>query len=193
MSFTRAAGAAKSRSRQSGMSMIELLIAMLVLVVGMMGSMILVRTAITGNNRNKLDTASTALAQMVMEEIIARPAKVNTAFVTTDCAGNLLTINPTGAASPGAGATVAQATGTIDYNQNLAAVPAGYSMTYITCGDAAANSANARVTYEIRWNVQTMSANTKLVTVSARKQITTAAGSLPYFSVPVTLRGVAGN
>jgi prepilin-type N-terminal cleavage/methylation domain-containing protein len=185
MRTTRTAGAAKNRGRQSGMSMVEVLIAMLVLVVGMMGSMILVRTAIVNNNRNKLDTTSTALAQMVLEQITSRQATANTNIIINDCTGVARTINPNVG-----GATLIAAgfnQGNIDFTQNLAAVPAGYSMQYITCGNA-----NAQVTYEIRWNVTAMTVFTKLVTVSARKQIATATGSLPYFSVPVTLRGIAG-
>jgi prepilin-type N-terminal cleavage/methylation domain-containing protein len=184
-SITRTVGAAKNRGRQSGMSMVELLIAMLVLVVGMMGSMILVRTAIVNNNRNKLDTTSTALAQMVLEQITSRPSTVNTNIVINDCSGVARTINPNAG-----GATLLASgfnQGNIDFTQNLAAVPAGYSMQYVTCGPV-----GGQVTYEIRWNVTTMTAFTKLVTVSSRKQIATNSGSLPYFAVPVTLRGIAG-
>ena len=173
------------KRRQSGMSMVELMIAMLVLVVGMMGSMILVRTAIVNNNRNKLDTASTALAQMVLEQITSRPANTTTNIVINDCAGVARTINPNvgGAALIGAGFNQ----GNIDFS---VAAPAGYSMQYISCGPA-----GVRVTYDIRWNVQAANgANsfTKLVTVSARKQMTNPAASLPFFAVPVTLRAIAG-
>jgi Tfp pilus assembly protein PilV len=167
------------------MSMVELLVAMLVLVVGMMGSMILVRTAIVNNNRNKLDTTATALAQMVLEQITSRPATTNTNIVINDCAGVPRTINPNVG-----GATLITAgfnQGNIDFNQNFAAVPAGYATQYTTCGPA-----NAQVTYEIRWNVTAMTGFTKLVTVSARKQITNTTGSLPLFAVPVTLRAIAG-
>jgi type IV pilus assembly protein PilV len=188
--------------RQAGLSMIELLIAMMVLAVGMMGSMILVRTAIVNNNRNKLDTTSTALAQMVLERIQARPATVNSTFTITDCTGVVSTINPTPAASPGAGAKIitssppsGQNVGDIDFTQNFAAVPVGYAMQYTTCGPAAGTpgaAAGGQVTYEIRWNVTTMTGFTKLVTVSARKRINTASSALPFFSIPFTLRGVAG-
>jgi prepilin-type N-terminal cleavage/methylation domain-containing protein len=183
MRTTRTAGAAKNRGRQSGMSMVELLVAMLVLVVGMMGSMILVRTAIVNNNRNKLDTASTALAQMVLEQITSRPATTNTNIIINDCAGVPRTINP----NVGGATLITNGfnQGNIDFSQDLAAVPAGYAMQYITCGPA-------QVTYEIRWNVTAMTGFTKLVTVSSRKQIATNTGSLPFFAVPVTLREVAG-
>ena len=188
------------RESQAGLSMIELLIAMLVLAVGMMGSMILVRTAIVNNNRNKLDTTATALAQMVLEQINSRPASTNTNFNITDCTGVASVVNPTGAAAPGggAGAILIQPpsfnAGNIDFSQDYAAVPAGYAMQYVTCGPA-----NAQVTYEIRWNVTIVSGApppgttfTKLVTVSARKRVATTTSALPFFTVPVTLRGIGG-
>lgn len=190
------------RSRQAGLSMVELLMAMLVLAVGMMGSMILVRTAIVNNNRNKLDTTSTALAQMVLEQINSRPVTTATNIIIFDCTGVARTINPNGAAAPGAGAAIIQASpppgqtvGDIDFTQDFASVPNGYAMQYVTCGAAAGTpgaAAGGQVTYEIRWNVTTMTGFTRLVTVSARKQIAPGTSALPFFSIPFTLRGIGG-
>ena len=194
MHFLRSRGAAKSarRRRQAGLSMVELLIAMLVLAVGMMGSMVLVRTAIVNNNRNKLDTTATALAQMVLEQISSRSAVNASNIIIADCAGVNRTINPNGAVAPGAGALLLTSgfdSGNIDFSQDLSVPLANnHAMQYITCGPP-----NQQVTYEIRWNVTTMTGFTKLVTVSARKQIATNSSALPFFSVPVTLRGIAGN
>ena len=191
------------RSRQAGLSMVELLMAMLVLAVGMMGSMILVRTAIVNNNRNKLDTTSTALAQMVLEQINSRPVTTASNIIIFDCTGVARTINPNGAAGPnGAGAAIIQASpppgqtvGDISFAQNFADVPVGYAMQYVTCGAAAGTpgaAAGGQVTYEIRWNVTTMTGFTRLVTVSARKQIAPGTSALPFFSIPFTLRGIGG-
>ena len=196
-------GSQPRHPRQAGLSMIELLIAMMVLAVGMMGSMILVRTAIVNNNRNKLDTTSTALAQMVLERIQSRPATSNAVFTITDCTGVASNVNPAPGGSPnGAGAKIIQSSpppgqsiGDIDFTQDLTAVPAGYAMQYVTCGPAPGAlgaAAGPQVTYEIRWNVTTMTGFTKLVTVSARKRIATNTSALPFFSVPFTLRGLAG-
>lgn len=190
------------RTRQAGLSMVELLIAMLVLAVGMMGSMILVRTAIVNNNRNKLDTTSTALAQMVLEQINSRAVTTATNITIVDCTGVVRTINPNGAGFPGAGAAIIQASpppgqnvGDIDFTQDFAAVPPGYAMQYVTCGAAAGTpgaAAGGQVTYEIRWNVTSMTGFTRLVTVSARKQIATGTSALPLYSIPFTLRGIGG-
>ncbi len=190
------------RTRQAGLSMVELLMAMLVLAVGMMGSMILVRTAIVNNNRNKLDTTSTALAQMVLEQINSRPVTTTTNITIIDCTGVARTINPNAAAFPGAGAAIIQSSpppgqniGDINFAQDLTAVPVGYAMQYVTCGAAAGTpgaAAGGQVTYEIRWNVTTMTGFTRLVTVSARKRIATGTSALPFFSIPFTLRGIGG-
>ncbi len=169
------------------MSLIELMIAMTVLVVGLLSLMTLVTTAISSNNRNKLDTAGTLLAQKVLEGIAAQPANVGTAFTMSDCAGTSFTLATAGATSPGAGATV-NASGNIDFTQSLAGVTANYSMQYVTCGVGGQQS-----TYDVRWNVRTLTTYTKLVTVSARQTaVSTTGANLPFFSPPITLRTIVG-
>jgi prepilin-type N-terminal cleavage/methylation domain-containing protein len=192
--------AKQPRRRQAGLSMVELLVAMLVLAVGMMGSMILVRTAIVNNNRNKMDTTATALAQMVLEQINSRSATNATNITINDCTGVARTINPNGLPGPaGAGALLIQGgfnSGNIDFSQDFTVPLANnYAMQYVTCGPAPGTpgaAAGGQVTYEVRWNVTTMTGFTKLVTVSARKRIATNTSALPFFSVPVTLRGIGG-
>ena len=183
------------RNRQSGMSLIELMIAMTVLVVGMLALMTLVTTAISSNNRNKLDTTGTTLAQTVLEGIAAQPATLGATFTLTDCnpaAATSWTIGTAGAASPGAGAQL-DANGNIDfagqtYSALVAASP-NYGMKYVTCGVS-----GAQATYDVRWNVRTLTAFTKLVTVSARQLgVSTTGANLPFFSPPITLRTIAGH
>ena len=181
-------------NRQAGMSLIELMIAMTVLVVGMLALMTLVTTAISSNNRSKLDTTGTMLAQTVLDGIAAQPATLNKTFTVTDCnpAGPTnWTIATAGPATinDSLGAEVNASTGNIDFNaQSYAAVTANYKMLYVTCG---VNSTQA--TYDVRWNVQTLSAFTKLVTVSARQiGVSTTGSNLPFFSPPITLRTIAG-
>ena len=178
-----------SRTPQSGMSLIELMIAMVVLVVGMLALMTLVTTAITTNNRNKLDTTGTMLAQTVLEGIAAQPATVNSTFTLTDCnpAGAATwTIATAGAASPGAGANIDATTGNIDFTQAYSGITANYAMKYVVCGVSGGQS-----TYDVRWNVRTLTSFTKLITVSAR-QIGATSGRLPFFSPPITLRTISG-
>jgi type IV pilus modification protein PilV len=179
------------RTRQSGMSLIELMVAMTVLVVGMLALMTLVTTAISSNNRSKLDTTGTMLAQTVLEGIAAQPASVGATFNMTDCnpAGATTWTIATAGASPGAGADVVASTGNIDFNlQSYAAVTANYKMKYVTCGVS-----GTQATYDVRWNVRTLTNFTKLITVSARQLgVSTSGANLPFFSPPITLRTIAG-
>jgi type II secretory pathway pseudopilin PulG len=179
------------------MTLIELMIAMVVLAVGLIAIANVVAIAIANNNRNRMDTTSTMLSEMVLEQIQSVPATSNVVLTVTDCAGNVLNINTTGAAAPaGAGANLiapgaAINAGNIDYTQPEAGVPVGYSMDYTTCGPA-----GSQFVYEVRWNiVNGVNTFTKVVTVSSRRKLSTLATSpnLTYFAPPTTLRGIAGN
>src|SRR5690348_7978680 len=87
---------------ESGITMIELMIAGMVMVVGFLGMMILITTAIATNNRNKMDTNATLAAQMVFEEIRSDIA-TGASPTLTDCGGNTWTI---GVGSNTVGATM---------------------------------------------------------------------------------------
>ena len=169
------------------MSLIELMVAMVVLVVGMLSLMLLVTTSISGNNRNKLDTTGTMLAQTVIDGIAASSG---TTFQIKDCNSNPLTIGTTGVAtSAGTGALVDSTTGNIDWGgQTYAAVTPNYAMKYVSCG----TTTGEQSTYEVRWNVRGLTNFTKLVTVSARQIGVPNTGGLPFYAPPITLRTIAG-
>jgi len=174
----------KARSSQRGMSLIELMIASLVLMVGVLGCAALIPLSIGTNFKNKQQSNSTVIAQMTMEKITSLP--VGTASGTiTDCASTANTINTTGSTG-GTGATLLSS-GAIDFSQTLggAGAPAGYYMLYTTCG-----TAGRQATYDVRWNVQTPSPYVKLVTVSAR--LKDSGTNQILFSLPVTIRSMAG-
>lgn len=171
----------KTQSNQRGMSIIEMMIASLVLIVGVLGSAILIPLSIGTNNRNKQQSNSTVVAQMVMEEIMSVPANTARVLTITDCNGTANSVNTTGSAAPGAGASLL-ASGDIDFS---AAAPAGYSMLYRACG-----TNGRQATYDVRWNIQRPSVLVKLVTVSARQRNATTNPSV--FALPVTIRSMAG-
>lgn len=165
------------------MSMIELLIAMTVLAVGMGGMVVVFASAIAGNGTAKFDTAGTMLAQTVLERIAAQPANTAVNITMTDC-------NPGGAQNW----TIATAPGgalldtnyNIDWiNQAYAAVPANYKMQFVACG-----SNGRQATFDVRWSVQAVSANTRLITVSARPDV--GGKQSVMFAQPITLRGIGG-
>jgi Tfp pilus assembly protein PilV len=175
----------RARRNETGMSLTELMVAMFVLTVGITGGMILIVLSIGGNGRNRQASNSTVVAQMVTEKIMSVPANTSPTITITDCAGTANNIQTTGSAS-GAGATVLSS-GTIDFSQTLgsAGAPTGYYMAFTDCG-----TSQRQATYDVRWNVQTISSYVKLITVSAK--LRGAGNDLKVFSPPVTIRSMAG-
>jgi prepilin-type N-terminal cleavage/methylation domain-containing protein len=194
----------RARLGESGMSLLELMIAMTVLTVGMLGSMVMILTAMESNSRNKTDNLATILDQEVMEKFatLNNYPKAGSATIY-DCALNggsadsHLASFLQGTYGTGNGATLYTSStvpagynvGDIDWSQaspTLAtSTTAGYAMMYRTCsGDI----------YEVRWNIMDGNAGSppvsriSLLTVSARE---TAAKGSPLgmlFAPPTTLR-----
>lgn len=172
-------------SKSSGMTLIELLIALSIAAVGMTAVIGLFIVAMANNSRSQRDTTASLLSQSVLEQIMLAGTNNVATIGLTDCLGNNFTINTAGLVSPGAGATLT-ASGDIDFS---AAAPGNnYSMTYNVC------RANGQtVPYDVRWNVLDMNTvgttvYTRQVRVSAKPIGTTAANS---YMLPVTLRGTA--
>ena len=181
------------KQRQAGMTLIELMLAIAILAVGLVGVLALILTAISGNNRNKMDSSATLLGQMVMEKIAAQPALAGAGFDIEDCkpvTPNTWHIATASAAAPGAGAGRVAATGDIDWTATYASVTADYKMKYVTCG---ANDQQA--TYEVRWNIQTVNGFSKMITVGARPLGAQSSGgaSIRMFAPPVLLRTIVSN
>lgn len=180
------------RNREKGMTLVELMIAMVVLAVGLAGLTTLFLTALATNNKNNRDTAATNLAQTVMEQISAQPDSAAAAgtLPLTDCQGNTVNMVTTGAAAPGAGATLLAAAGPLgspgDIDWSVAAPGGGYSMNYIEC-----ETNGRQTTYDVRWNILTITPYTRLITVGARQAGGQTAGGL-RFAIPVTLKTIGG-
>ncbi len=192
---------------ESGMSLLELMIAMTVLTVGMLGSMVMILTAMESNSRNKTDNLATILDQEVMEKFatLNNYPKAGSATIY-DCAltggsadSHLVSLGQGTYASGGNGAALYTSStvpagynvGDIDWSQatpTLAtSTTAGYAMLYRTCsGD----------NYEVRWNI--MDANSSiptgtvsrisLLTVSARQTAANGSKLGMLFAPPTTLR-----
>jgi prepilin-type N-terminal cleavage/methylation domain-containing protein len=171
--------------RQSGMTLIELLIAMSIGAVGLLAVMSLFIAAIANNNRSKRDTTGVLLSQSVLEQALLAGTNGTATISLTDCLNNTYTINTAGAASPGAGASL-DSNGNIDFSG--AAPGSNYSMQYTVCR---ANGQTA--VYDVRWNVMDMETQgpnvyTRLIRVAAKPNGTIATGAILS---PITLRGVA--
>jgi prepilin-type N-terminal cleavage/methylation domain-containing protein len=176
----------KKIRKQKGTSLIELMLAMLVLGVGLVGSAAMTAVSIKSNSRSKNDSMSTAVAKMVIGQISAVPiggAAVN----ITDCAGNTTAVTTTGTTS-GAGASLTSS-GIVDYTQSFSGVPTGYAMKYTAC-----NTVNGtKAVYDVRWNITSIGSPAKeeLVVVGARFLGTSSNAQL--FAPAVDLRTVVGN
>ena len=191
------------RRRECGFSLLELMVAMSVLTVGMLGSMIMILAGMQSNARNKNDSAAVVLDQEILEKFATLKLYPAPGFVTIyDCAlnaGNANAHNASLAQGPsptGAGATLYTAgtaplpanVGDIDWTQPTPAlatsVNQGYAMFYQACsGDV----------YEVRWNIMQSPApngSTRLSTLTVSSRQTAAQGSRigMLFAPPTTLR-----
>jgi len=169
------------RSSQRGFSYIELMIAMAVLTVGLLGGIAVICAATANNGRSKLHTTAAALAESTLEKIIALPQGGSTTL--TDCQGNVFTIQ-TAVLAAGSPAVINAFGGTqINFSQ---APVAGYSMQYAIC------TPGQGISYDVRWRIDAgPTPSTQLVTVSAKALPGTAA-PVASFAMPVTLRGLRG-
>jgi Tfp pilus assembly protein PilV len=182
------------RRTDRGTTLVELMMAMLVLAVGMGAFTILLTGAMASNNKSSRDMTATLLAQMVIEQISAQHVYSNGNIQITDCAGNVWPIaTATGPAGTGNGATLLS-NGSIDWTQAYSTLWSStgsnnYAMQYVDCSV----SGGTQTTYEVRWNVMSVSNNT------SSRLITTAARVMPsnssklggaVFAFPVTLRGI---
>jgi hypothetical protein len=181
-----------ARKKEHGSMMLELLISMVVLVIGLCGLMILLVSAMYTNKKSSRDTTSTMVAEHILEQISSQPANAVANLTLTDCAGTALNISTLGAAKGGGsgvnggnGAALTSA-GIVDWTQNYTAVPAGYAVQYVACGNGGRQD-----TYDVRWNVITMSSYTRMVMISARPKASATVGGL-QFIMPVNLRTIGG-
>ena len=191
--------ARRRRNPQAGISLLELLIAGIVFVVGALAVMALVSTSIATNNRNKIDSTKSMLAQAVLEQVDFTLA--GGAATMSDCAGTSFTINSAAGGSKlqGAGTHPSDALGSdIDFTE--ATPPTGYQMDYVVTSPCTSTGTYI-ATYDVRWHVDQVGAgagtntNSFLVTVGAKLKGTSPGGSQlsgVYFSLPVNLRVVMG-
>lgn len=181
------------RGPQRGSMLIELMIAMIVLAIGLSGIFVLLAASMSTNAKAGNDTTSTMLAEHVMEQISSQPANSTALLTITDCAGTAWNLDPTpaaiGAGSGGSyGGNGANLTSNniVDWTQSYAAVPANYAMQYVACG-----AGGRQITYDVRWDVITVTAFSRVIVVSARPSGSATVGGL-RFVIPVNLRTIGG-
>ncbi len=168
----------RTARREKGMSLIEMMIAMVVLLVGLVGSVSLVAISVGNNNRSRMQGNATVLSQLLTEKISSVKATTSPILVVTDCVGNNFNVNT---AAPGGAPLTAG--GDVDFAQPAVAT---YQMLYVDCG-----TAGRQLTYDVRWNIQQPSPYVKILTVSS-KRVGSANTDLKLFSLPVTIRTLIG-
>lgn len=157
------------------MTLIELMIACVVLVFGLLGCAVLMTIAVANNGRSRVDSSATMLAQAVIEDI--RSAMSAGSTTLTDCDNNSWSINT------GEGGAQLNA-GVIDFTES--SPPSGYQMNYVIC------SGTRRNVYDVRWHLEHIGVTgTYLVTVGARPNGALSGNAL-LLSFPVNLRQYVG-
>jgi len=177
----------KQKDSQAGMSMIEVMIATIILMISSLGVIGLVWTAILMNNRNKVDSTQTMLSESVIEQVNSTIIGSGSSALA-DCDGHTWTINtvPGGAAVSGGG---------IDFTE--ATPPDDYFMNYVLRTPCAADG-QFQANYDVRWHVdivgeaEGMATNTYLITVGARRHGSTGSRGM-IDSAPIAMRVMVGN
>jgi hypothetical protein len=177
----------KRKNSQAGMSMVEVMVATIILMVSSLGVIGLVWTSILMNNRNKVDSTQTMLAESIIEQVNSTIIGSGSSALG-DCDGTTWTIDttPGGAALSGS---------RIDFSES--SPPAGYAMTYVLRAPCTSTGA-LQASYDVRWHVDIVGqdaglpTNTYLVTVGARRQGSSSTSGIPE-SAPISLRVMVGN
>lgn len=174
------------RNGQSGMSMIEVLVAGFILTVGMLGFAALMASAIMSNSRSRADSTSIMLAQSLMDQM-ASNVSINSTTTINDCSGAGATT-----ANVSVGGATLTTSDEIDWT---AAAVTGYSMTYVICAATQDNTSNAQQrSYDVRWAIsRTDTGNdtdSYFLVVGVRPSKWNS--SLKQFTLPVSLKSYIG-
>src|SRR6266404_7177489 len=178
----------RTRNHAKGFSLVEILMAMVILSVGLLAIIGMIVSASITSNSNKVDSTATMLADTVLEQISAKDVTAAGPISIKDCTNTDHSVSRVSGAPPnGAGAPLSGAPAyTVDFTK---AVVANYQMNYVVCG-----AAGVRNTFDVRWNIMDMDpaipngagGYAKVVTVSARQLTRTG-----IYNPPVTLRTVS--
>jgi prepilin-type N-terminal cleavage/methylation domain-containing protein len=135
----------RKQRRQQGFTLIELMIAVLVLVVGVVAVAELVPASIFLNSRNRSDSSSLVYAQREMDQFVNQPLTTPAPYTFTDQQGNVCNLGGGTVFNTVVGSPVTTVGGHVAINFGGGQV-AGYSYTYT-------DPINASTTYDVRWAV----------------------------------------
>lgn len=176
---------ARTAKMSRGFSLIELMAAMVVLAVGLLGGIAVIAVANANDGRSRLHSTAVTIAQSTMEKIVAIPTSAaNTETTITDCAGPH-TVETAVPVAPGVSPALVDSgafVGTIDFSQPTIT---NYWMDYAIC------SAEGNVIYDVRWRIDPgPTPATQLVTVSVKPKAGVGPAQL---TLAYTLRQLRGD
>ena len=99
-------------SGQSGMSLLEMVLASAILMVGILSVVQLVPATLQSDLRNRLDTIATVIAQRELDQMLSQPLNLSPPSFQ-DADGNTISLG--GAGSPGAPVKMYGSTAVIDF------------------------------------------------------------------------------
>src|SRR5262249_21676737 len=136
--------ARKSTRKQRGFTLIEMMIAVVMILVGLVAVAQLVSASIALNSANRDDSTSIVLAQNELNQFAGQALST---FSYTDNLGNVCTLGSSGTTAAFVGSPVTTSPDNrqiIDYSQ---ATVAGYNFTWIDPNDPSGAQ------YDVRWAV----------------------------------------
>ena len=169
----------KSCSTQEGFSILEMLLATVILLVGLVAIAQLVPASILLNYRNRTDSAALVFAQRELDQMLAQPLNPTTSPPSfTDADGNLCYLGDPAQPNELVGTNVLVSltnTPIIDFTSSVS----NYNFTYQDTSDPSG------ITYDVRWAViitgNGTTASSKRIILGIRQ-----AGGSGYFQ-PITL------
>jgi len=134
-------GFARSDRKQNGFSVLEMILASSILMVGIISVVQLVPASLKSSVGNRLDTMATVVCQRELDQMLSQPLSVG-AFPDM----NNQAISLGGVGSPGASVLMSGQSVVIDFSPGTTP-PAGFSTTYADPNDPTGAS------FELRWAV----------------------------------------
>jgi len=134
---------ARSGWKQGGFSVLEMIVASAILMVGIVSVVQLVPASLKNSVGNRMDTMATVVAQRELDQMLSQPVNLTPpSFIDKD--GNLVSLG--GAGAPGATVVMSGQSTIIDFSAGTP--PAGfYIPSYVDINDPSHSS------FELRWAV----------------------------------------
>jgi prepilin-type N-terminal cleavage/methylation domain len=132
-----------SRRKQRGFTFIELAIAVVILLFGIVAVLQLVPAALTSNNANRQDTMSVVIGQRLLEQMMLQQLS-STSFTNSD--GTTINLGSVTTNGTVVGSPLVSGTSNINFS---ASKVTGYNLSYTDPNDSQS------ATYDVRWAVIT--------------------------------------